>query len=72
MLKTAGTSGPQLTLGKKYSGRHFDVEERAAGESILRPVWLVRDTAPAASGARKHAAAVVWSSARKSRPSNAT
>jgi len=45
MLKMVGTSG-QLTLGKKYSGRHFELEERANGELILRPVRLVRDTAP--------------------------
>jgi hypothetical protein len=44
MLKMVGTSG-QLTLGKKYSGRHFEVEERANGELVLRPVRLVRDTA---------------------------
>ncbi len=43
MLKTVGTSG-QLTLGKKYSGRHFELEERASGEIVLRPVRLVRDT----------------------------
>jgi hypothetical protein len=43
MLKTVGTSG-QLTLGKRYSGRHFEVEERSNGELILRPVRLVRDT----------------------------
>jgi hypothetical protein len=47
MFKTVGTSG-QLTLGKKYSGRHFEVEELATGELVLRPVRLVRDTAPAA------------------------
>lgn len=43
MLKTVGASG-QLTLGKKYSGRHFEVEELASGELVLRPVRLVRDT----------------------------
>jgi len=43
MVKMVGTSG-QLTLGKKYSGRHFEVEERANGELVLRPVRLVRDT----------------------------
>ena len=43
MLKMVGTSG-QLTLGKKYSGRHFEVEERAGGELVLRPVRLVRET----------------------------
>ena len=44
MLKMVGASG-QLTLGKKYSGRHFEVEERAGGELVLRPVRLVRETA---------------------------
>ena len=44
MLKMVGASG-QLTLGKKYSGRHFEIEERASGELVLRPVRLVRDTA---------------------------
>jgi hypothetical protein len=43
MLKMVGTSG-QLTLGKKYSGRHFEIEELAGGEIVLRPVILVRDT----------------------------
>ncbi len=46
MLKSAGTSG-QLTLGKKYSGRYFEMEERANGELVLRPVKLVRDNARA-------------------------
>jgi hypothetical protein len=46
MLKTVGTSG-QLTLGKKYSGRHFDVEERPNGELVLRPVRIVLGTATA-------------------------
>jgi len=45
MLKMVGASG-QLTLGKKYSGQYFEVEERANGELVLRPVRLVRDTAP--------------------------
>lgn len=44
MLKTVGISG-QLTLGKKYSGRHFELEELANGELVLRPVRLVRDAA---------------------------
>ncbi len=39
MLKMVGASG-QLTLGKKYSGRHFEVEERG-GELLVR---LVRDS----------------------------
>ena len=49
MLKTVGTSG-QLTLGKKFSGRHFEVEERDNGELVLRPVRLVRDTGVPARG----------------------
>lgn len=56
MLKTVGTSG-QLTLGKKYSGRHYEVEERASGELLLRPVRLVRDTLPAARSKASHAPA---------------
>jgi hypothetical protein len=47
MLKTVGASG-QLTLGKKYSGRHFELEERDGGELLLRPVRVVRDTTMAA------------------------
>ena len=43
MLKTVGSSG-QLTLGKKYSGLQFEMEERATGELVLRPVRLVRTT----------------------------
>lgn len=51
MLKTVGSSG-QLTLGKKYSGRRFEVEERPTGELILRPVRVVRDTGAAARSPR--------------------
>ena len=43
MLKTVGTSG-QLTLGKKYSGRHFEMDELSTGELVLRPVRLVRES----------------------------
>ena len=51
MLKTVGTSG-QLTLGKKYSGQHFEVEERPGGQLLLHPVRLVRasDAASARAG----------------------
>ena len=52
MLKTVGTSG-QLTLGKKYSGQHFEVEERAGGELVLHPVRLVRAGDAAPGRARK-------------------
>lgn len=47
MLKTVGTSG-QLTLGKKYSGKHFELEERSSGEIVLHPVRLVPDSAGSA------------------------
>jgi hypothetical protein len=50
MLKTVGTSG-QLTLGKKYSGKHFELEERSNGELVLRPVRLVPDTPGSARAA---------------------
>jgi hypothetical protein len=53
MLKTVGTSG-QLTLGKKYSGRHFELEESANGELVLRPVRMVRESeAPVLSRAER-------------------
>ena len=53
MLKTVGTSG-QLTLGKKYSGRHFELDELGNGELVLRPVRLVRESTLATqSGALK-------------------
>ena len=42
MLKRVGARG-QLTLGQKYSGRYFEVEECAGGELVLRPVRLMRD-----------------------------
>lgn len=55
MLKTVGTSG-QLTLGKKYSGRHFELEEAPNGEIVLRPVRLVRESsAPVLNRARRSA-----------------
>jgi hypothetical protein len=53
MLKTVGTSG-QLTLGKKYSGKHFELVEQSSGDILLRPVRLVRDSpAPARTGSRR-------------------
>ena len=56
MLKMVGASG-QLTLGKKYSGRHFEVEERAGGELLLRPVRLVRDSVSQAPARARRAPA---------------
>ena len=46
MLKSIGSSG-QLTLGKRFAGKYFELEEHANGELLLRPVKLVRDTNPA-------------------------
>ena len=43
MLKSVSASG-RLTLGKRYSGRHFEVEECASGELVLHPVRVVPDT----------------------------
>jgi hypothetical protein len=57
MLKMVGASG-QLTLGKKYSGRHFELEERAGGELLLRPVRLVRDDTAAAPARARRAPAM--------------
>ncbi len=56
MLKMVGTSG-QLTLGKRFSGRHFEVEERPTSELILRPVRLVPDRADGAPPKPAHAPA---------------
>jgi hypothetical protein len=40
MLKSVGSSG-QITLGKRYAGRYFEIEERSNGELLLRPVKVV-------------------------------
>lgn len=36
-VKTVGQSG-QITLGKRFAGRHYVVEERPGGELLLRAV----------------------------------
>jgi hypothetical protein len=54
MLKSVGSSG-QITLGKRYAGRYFDVEERANGELVLRPVKVLRDTSRADVAAERPA-----------------
>jgi len=41
MLKSVGSSG-QLTLGKRFAGQYFEIEELPGGELLLRPVKLVR------------------------------
>lgn len=40
MLKMVGNSG-QLSLGKKYAGRYFQVEHQPDGAVLLRPMTLV-------------------------------
>jgi hypothetical protein len=40
MLKTVGTSG-QLSLGKQYAGRHFEMEVQADGSILLRPMRVI-------------------------------
>jgi hypothetical protein len=44
MLKSVGSSG-QLTLGKRYAGRYFEIEELPNGELLLRPVKVVPEAA---------------------------
>jgi len=41
-LKSVGTSG-QITLGKRFAGRRFLIEERDNGELVLHPVKVVSD-----------------------------
>ena len=40
MLKMVGSSG-QLSLGKRYAGRYFQVEHQPDGVIVLRPMTLV-------------------------------
>ena len=40
MLKVVGASG-QLSLGKQYAGRYFEVETQPDGGILLRPVRLI-------------------------------
>jgi len=42
MLKTVGTSG-QLSLGKQYAGRHFEMEIQADGSILLRPMRVIAE-----------------------------
>lgn len=42
MLKMVGSSG-QLSLGKKYAGKYFQVEHVEGGAVLLRPMKVVPD-----------------------------
>ena len=43
MLKQVGTSG-QLSLGKKFAGRYFQVEAQEDGALMLRPMQVVPES----------------------------
>ena len=49
-LKTVGASG-QISLGKKYSGKHFEVVYRNDGSVQLKPMKVVPDARAPAPGA---------------------
>ena len=51
MLKMVGTSG-QLSLGKKYAGRYFRIEERADGSIVMLPMEVVPKAEAPAKGRR--------------------
>jgi len=40
MLKMVGNSG-QISLGKKYAGKYFEMEHQPDGAVLLRPMQLV-------------------------------
>jgi len=40
MLKMVGTSG-QLSLGKQYAGRYFEVEMQPDGGILLKPMRVI-------------------------------
>ena len=40
MLKMVGTSG-QVSLGKQYAGRYFEVELQADGSILLKPMRVM-------------------------------
>ena len=42
MLKMVVNSG-QLSLGKKYAGQYFEVEQQPGGAVLLRPMKVVPD-----------------------------
>ena len=52
MLKRVGRTG-KITLGKRYAGRHFELEELPGGELVLRPVELSRGAGQADASVEK-------------------
>lgn len=43
MLKMVGASG-QLSLGKQYAGRYFDVEAQPDGAILLKPMRVIPES----------------------------
>ncbi|MGZ4993265.1 MAG: hypothetical protein ACXWFI_13290 [Methylobacter sp.] len=43
MLKMVGSSG-QLSLGKKYAGKYFEIEQAEDGILILRPMKVIPES----------------------------
>lgn len=43
MLKMVGSSG-QLSLGKKYAGKYFEIERLEDGSLVLRPMKIVPES----------------------------
>ncbi|TAL47075.1 MAG: hypothetical protein EPN89_09345 [Methylovulum sp.] len=43
MLKMVGSSG-QLSLGKKYAGKYFEIEQMEDGALILRPMKVIPES----------------------------
>lgn len=43
MLKMVGSSG-QVSLGKQYAGRYFEVELQADGSILLKPMRVIPET----------------------------
>lgn len=43
MLKMVGSSG-QLSLGKKYAGKYFEIEQTADGSLLLRPMKVIPES----------------------------
>lgn len=56
MLKEVGTSG-QISLGKKYAGKLFDVQTAADGTITLMPVKVVPATLTAQEEPARYASA---------------
>ena len=43
MLKMVGNSG-QISLGKKYAGKHFELREEEDGTIVLKPMRVIPES----------------------------